>query len=221
MEIFRPEGKLSCFLNKLGDLMALNIITIVCCLPIVTAGAALTALYSQTLKMVKNEEGKVITGYFHAFRVNFRQATILWGTGGGCILFVILDLYLLRGFEGGFIKAYQGGLLFILALLIMFCMYLFPVLARFENTTKNTAKNAILFCIMYPIKSFLMLLINLLPVFLTCFSLRFLFVDVLLGVSGTAYLTSIYYRSLFRQFETENDDISVLCKNVDRNNQEV
>lgn len=221
MEIFRPEGKLSGFLNKLGDLMVLNIITIACCLPVVTAGAALTALYSQTLKMVKNEEGKVVSGYFHAFRENFRQATILWGIGGGCTLFIVLDLYLLRRFDTGFMKAYQGVLLFILVLIVMFCMYLFPVLARFENTTKNTVKNAVLFCMIHFIKSFFMLLINLLPVILTCFTLRFLFLDVLLGISGTAYLTSIYYRSLFKKFESESNGSSAVCQTVKRNSQEV
>ena len=202
MSIFSPEGKLTAVLNRIGDLIVLNVITILCCLPVLTAGAALTALYSVTLKMVKNEEGKIFAEYFRAFRANFRQATVLFGVSAGVLLLIILDFYVLRTQNGTMWTVYKGILLTALILLGTYMCYLFPVLARFVNTTKNTAKNALLFSIIHPFQSVLMLITMLIPVILPFLSLRVLFLEVLLGIAGPAFLTSIYYRHVFQGFET-------------------
>lgn len=201
MGIFSPDGKLAVFLNRLGDLMILNILTILCCLPVITAGAALTALYSSTLKMAKNEEGNIVSGYFCAFRQNFRQATILWVFFGGAIVLMGLDIYLLRYVGGSFAMAYKGILLVLMIVVGMVLMYVFPVLARFENTTKNTAKNAFLFCMIHIVKSAGMLIINLLPWAALAVSARVISLDVLFGLSAPAFLTSLYYRKVFAGFE--------------------
>ena len=73
-------------LSRICDMMCLNVVWIVCCLPIVTIGASTTALYSVMLKMVKNEEGYIFRSFFKAFKENFRQSTILW------ILFAVLGI---------------------------------------------------------------------------------------------------------------------------------
>lgn len=56
MKLFDIEGPLMQGLTKIADLMILNLLTILCCLPIFTIGAALTALHYQVLKMVRHEE---------------------------------------------------------------------------------------------------------------------------------------------------------------------
>ena len=55
-------------LSHLADLMILNILTLICCIPLVTAGAAMTALYTMTMRMARNEEGSIVREYFQAFR---------------------------------------------------------------------------------------------------------------------------------------------------------
>ena len=54
---FKMEGKFFNILSKIADLLWLNLLTILCCVPVITAGASITAMYSVTLAMVKNEEG--------------------------------------------------------------------------------------------------------------------------------------------------------------------
>ena len=44
------------FLGKVADFMFLNLLWIVCSIPIITIGASTTAMYSVMLKLVKNEE---------------------------------------------------------------------------------------------------------------------------------------------------------------------
>ena len=97
MGIFSPDGALARLLNTLGNLIVLNILTIICCVPVFTAGAAMTALYTMVMRMARKEDGKIISEYFKAFKVNFKQATILWLIFGGLIAFMkmcIRDRYI-------------------------------------------------------------------------------------------------------------------------------
>ena len=66
------------FITKLACTAYLNLLWFICCIPIVTAGASTTALYYVTLKMVKDEESGLTRAFFHSFKENFRQGTIIW-----------------------------------------------------------------------------------------------------------------------------------------------
>ena len=189
MSIFAPDGKLARCLNCIGNLMILNILTLICCIPLVTAGAAMTALYTMTMRMARNEEGSIVREYFQAFRDNFKQATILWLIFGSLMVFLAFDIYILRSITGTF------GL-------VMECIHIFAVLARFENTTKNTAKNALLFCVSHFPQAILMLAVTICPLLLLSVSFRFISVVFLIGLSGPAYLAGIYFKSIFRRYET-------------------
>ncbi len=203
MSIFSTEGKLAGFLNRTGDLIWLNILTLVCCIPVVTAGAAIAAMLQITMKMVKNEEGTITSSYVRAFRENFRQATAIWLIGGGISLFLYMDIWLLGKVEYSFAQNYKIILFVMLLFVLMFTFFSLAVSARFENTLKNTIKNGLLFCVIHIFKSILMFAVMLSPVILLGASLRFLSVDVLLGVSGPAFLVSIYFRDLFSEFENQ------------------
>ena len=84
------------FVSRLLHILLLNLLWFVCSIPVVTIGAAATAVYSVTLKMVRNQEGYIIKSFFKAFRDNFRQATVIWlilltaGAVIGADLFVYL-----------------------------------------------------------------------------------------------------------------------------------
>lgn len=75
---FNIDSPIMSGLNKLADLIWLNILAFFCCIPIVTVGASITALNYVALKMVRDEEGYVTKEYFKSFKQNFKQATIIW-----------------------------------------------------------------------------------------------------------------------------------------------
>lgn len=206
MGIFSPDGALARFLNALGNLIVLNILTIICCIPIFTAGAAMTALYTMVMRMVRKEDGKIISGYFHAFKDNFKQATILWLIFGGLIAFMTFDIWLLRSITGTFGTVYRVVLFVIILVFAMVLLHIFAVLARFDNTIKNTAKNALLFCVGKLPQAVLMLVLTLIPVALLTISYRFVSVDFLIGLSGPAYLAAIYFVDLFKSYEDVEEE---------------
>ncbi len=203
MGIFAVDGKLARFLNRLGDLIVLNILTIICSIPIFTAGAAMTAMYTVTLRMTRNEDGSLIKGYFKAFRDNFKQATIIWLAGAFLILFMTFDIWLLRSITGTFGLVYRVLLFVLILLFVMGLVYIFALLARFDNTIKNTLKNAAILCVGRFVPAIIILICTLIPMLLLVISYRFFIVDFLLGISGPAYLASFYFTSLFKNYEGE------------------
>ena len=73
MKFFDLDSPLMQVLNKVADLLWLNILTLICCIPIVTAGASLTAMNYMALKIVRNEECYITKGFFKSFKQNFKQ----------------------------------------------------------------------------------------------------------------------------------------------------
>ncbi|MCD8068175.1 MAG: YesL family protein, partial [Lachnospiraceae bacterium] len=86
--IFNLDSKFMRALSKLADLMWVNILTLVCCIPIFTIGASFTAMHTVVYKLYKNEEGYITREFFKAFKSNFRQSTLMW------LIYLILGLVL-------------------------------------------------------------------------------------------------------------------------------
>lgn len=205
MGIFAPDAKVARFLNKLGSLIVLNIMTLICCIPILTAGAALTALFSMTLRLVRNEEGKIISGYGKAFMENFKKATLIWVTALAIGLFMAFDIRLLMTIPGTAYQIYRIVLFILILLEAVVLLHALMLTARFENTIPATLKNASILCAGKPLPAILMLLVMLMPCALYMVSLRFLSLGFLLGISGPAFLISIYFTDLFRPMEGEQE----------------
>lgn len=140
--LFSLDGFLGRSLSRLADLIVLSILWIVFSLPIVTLGASTTALYTMTLRMVRDEEGKIAAGFFRAFKENFKSAT--------CIHLFLLLLsglvgyyWMLVGFlPEKFLVFFRGISILFWVLWLMETLFVYPVQARFENTVWNTMKNA-------------------------------------------------------------------------------
>lgn len=151
------DSPLMRFLTKIADLMVLNILFCITSIPLITIGASWTALYSVTLKMVRDEEGSVSRSYFRSFRQNFRQATLLWLGVLVVLALLVLDIRVLNGMAGGTAPGLLRVGVEILALLgIMVLQYLFPSLARFEASLADTLKNACMMALAHLPKTALM-----------------------------------------------------------------
>ena len=103
MNIFEEGSPFQRFLNKVADLLILNLITLVMCVPIITIGAALTAMHYVLLKMVRGEEGYIVKSFFRSFKREFGQATILW------ILFVALGALMASNMRRAFSAIVSGN----------------------------------------------------------------------------------------------------------------
>lgn len=201
--LFNMEGPVMSFLGRVADLIWLNVLAVLCCIPIVTAGASLTALHYMTVKMVRNEEGYITRGFFKSFRENFKQATIIWIILLALTALICGDLFIMNRMMTDLPKAFTIIIAAAGVVLGFTAIYIFPILSHFENTIKNTVKNAFLMSISNFPKTLLMLVIYILPVVIMAFVPAVFPIIVLLGVALPAYLASYLFSGIFRKFEPE------------------
>ena len=150
--IFDMDNPLWRFLGKLADLMILNILFLLCSIPIFTIGASLTGVYYVCLKIKEQEEGYIVRNFFKSFKQNFVQSTIIWLimlVTGALIVADFVLLYRLRATSTGTVAVMWTLLLAVtIACSILYAIvlaYIFPLLSICSNTTPNMFKNAFLF----------------------------------------------------------------------------
>ena len=141
--LFNLDGPVLQFINKLVYSVYLNILWFICCIPIVTVGASTTALFYVSLKVAKNEEGNLTKAFFHSFRENFKQGTIIWLILLGVGIVLGIDGYVLyhMRFENAFWTLCTAIFFVAAAAYGVVLMYIFPLLARFDNTVGAMFKN--------------------------------------------------------------------------------
>lgn len=145
---FNMESPVFQFLSRLADLMILNVIFLITCIPIVTIGAAWTSLSYMTMKMIRNEESYIVRGYFKSFKQNFKQSTIMWliVLVAGFVLYMDYRIMSVMTDVPGHNIILIG--IYAVTLLSLFVLqYLFPLVAKFYNSTKNMFRNALLMSI--------------------------------------------------------------------------
>ncbi len=188
-------------MNKVADLMILNLLTVVCMIPLITAGAALTAMHYQVLKIVRDEECYIVKGYFKAFRENFIQSTAIW--------LILLAIGLILG--GDFLIMYASetefhiifrAVLGAIAIFALFTLvYVFPVQAKFANPVFRTIKNALAMSILQAPKSVLMVILYFIPMVLMVFAPSIFPLIMLFGMTIPAFLSAKLYNKLFLKLE--------------------
>ena len=202
-------------LNRVADLMILNLLMIVCCIPVITVGAAFTAMHYVILKMIRGEEGYLIRGFFKSFTANFKQATLIW-----LLMLLVIVVYVgdavIFSFSGiVFPKAMVIAVIAVGVILFLISMYIFPLLARFENTIRSTIKNAALIAIGNLPKTILMAVFYALPLVISYFSTYAMLFVFLFGISAPAYGAAWLYSNIFKKFEPEEVTVSDMDFTVD------
>ncbi len=140
---FNPDNIMNKILGRIFDLMVLNAVFLVTCLPIFTIGAALTALYSQTLKMVKHEDAYIVRSYIREFKASFRRSTLLWLPALALLLLFGGDLYVIFNVLDKSYRILQFPVWLLLFAVIAVVLYAFPLTARYEESYKQTIVNSI------------------------------------------------------------------------------
>lgn len=189
-------------LTKLANLLWLNLLTLLCCIPVFTAGAAFTALDCMCLKLVRNEEGYIVKGYFASFKQNFKQSTILWLLLLFAYGIIFGDIYVIHNIGVSFPLIVNISIVIITALVSFTAMFLFPMQAKFDNPLKITIMNSVKAALMNFPRTILMLaLLFVFPVLIYFFS-NFITLALLFAFSGHAYLSALLYNKFFEKMES-------------------
>lgn len=200
-DFFAPDGPAASFLGRVADLVILNLITLLCCVPVITAGASFTAMHYVCLKMVRGEDAHYVRKFFRSFKQNFRQATLSW------LIFLLVyavtftDVYLIRNNRSYFPGALSYMIMATAFLVFLIMLYVFPLQSHFENSVGGTLRNAVILSVTNLPKTILMAAMYLvLPVLFL--SVRALFPLVFMfGLSAPGYFAAFLYDPIFKKLE--------------------
>ena len=187
-------------LNVIADMMLLNLLTLLCCAPLITAGAALTAMNDMVIRIVRQEESGILKGYGRAFRQNLKNG-ILFGlillAAAGLLYFDYLCALT-------YAPIFRYGIAALAILLLAVTIYTLALMARYDNPLRVTLKNAAMLAVAYFPQTLGML----------CFTTAFWLlcikfwrygtpVLILFGFSLPCYVCVLLMRKMFAQLEEE------------------
>lgn len=196
MKLFSIDSVLYKSVTKMTDIIWLNILWLVFSLPIVTIGASTTAAYYVAMKMVKDEEGYIGRTFVKEFKESFKQSTIMW------LIMLVLGylIYLNYSIIGALEEA--PFILYLVTVLATFFYVIafigvFPLMAKYQNTIRQTIKNSMFITICHFLHTMAMLIVLVVFVAIFWFNWLTIFFGVLLGPGLIIFIASSFYLKIF------------------------
>ena len=196
-------------LTHIFDFILLNILWLLTSIPIVTLGAATAALYSVMMSIAEKKEGYIIKDYWKAFCRNFKQSTVVWILLlflGACLWF---DLTFIGVVPGLFRQIGTVVLGAVLIFYFMECIFVFPLIAKFENSTGNMIKNALLIPVSRLPYALMILFMTGAAIMVTFLNQRTIMIGAVIwsaiGVSVLSYANSLLLVKMLAPFTLEEN----------------
>lgn len=193
------------FSNLLTKLLKLNFLTLVFCIPVVTAGASLCAMYDCQLKVIRQADDQIGGQFWRSFRSNLKQATLLWlpflMIFSAALVNVIILLVAPDTFSDWVVVPAASAAI---AAFLLF-QFVMPMQAHFENTPLNTLRSAAILAVAYLPRTALMAVLWVVPVVLFWNVTLSWPLIVLFGLSLPGYLCARLCDPVFRKLE-ENQE---------------
>ena len=216
--LFGQDGPVMRALTDLSTLVFLNILTALCCIPVVTAGAALAAMHYVIMEMIEERGGPLVPEYLKRFKENLKNATPVWLILLAAAVFLYADYRIISGGQMGLPKAmlipiYAG--MFVLAAVYV---YVIPLTAKFVYSTGAAFKNAAILAAAYFPRTILMVMISAVMPALLYNVTRLLPLFFLLALSLPAYFCALLYMPVFEKMigkKEEDEDRPWILEAID------
>ena len=198
------------FASKLAAVMWLNALSLLCCLPVVTIGAAFSALHHELIRIYRDEEQHITAGFFRAFRADFVQATKVWLIYLAIYGVLAVDYFALNALDNpsiGYLKILVPVLAFVTTLSVVWA---FVLQSRYTLTVKDTLMFAFTRVIAFPVRTlFMAASLLIVPAVLIYFP-SLAIVAILLGISAPALLRTCFYNHALEVMEEPREETDAL-----------
>lgn len=204
MKILSNDSLFGRFFGQVGDIILVNLLFILCSIPIVTIGASYSAMYYAFLTKLHHNDTAIYRTFLGAFKENFKNSTLTWLLTLFLALVTVVDLSMFS----------SRGMMPNTSLFYMFCaiatvialwaIFVFPVIVSFSNTLKNLWIQAFFLAAKNILWAVLIAAIIIVPVLLTLQTLQTLLMTLILwitcGFALTAYLNSFLFYRIFKPY---------------------
>lgn len=189
------------FATKISELIWINLLTLLCCIPVITVGSAITAMNHVVFAIYSDEDEKITRMFFRAFCINFAKATKLGLLYTGFFAFLLLEKCIMKVLENPHLQ-YLDILIPVLGLIgFLSMLWSFVLQFRYELSIKNVLLYSVTRIMAFPFRTLGMGIAVLLPVLLAVFYPQFIIIIVFLGITGPAVLCACFYNGAFKSME--------------------
>lgn len=203
--LFNVNSPFWVFISKIADLMILNGLFLISCLPVITIGTSITTLSSITLRIVKKEEVNIVREYVSTFKINFKQSTSVGAIMLAIGTVLLIDLYIIKYLPTSLNKLMYVLIFIIIILYSLVLFYVFPYVSRFEVKTKIAFKNSFIISVLNLPYTLVIIGFTIFVgsiVFWTPFTFVWgINVWILIGFSATALVNSYILNKVFIKYE--------------------
>ena len=200
MKFWAIDSPVMRVLGRLGDIIILNMIFVVGCIPVITIGTSLSALYAVAMKMARGEDPSVWK--------EFRPATICWLVMAVIAILLFVDFRIIGVLKRSSESMYsimRIVLAVILGMWMLMFQYLFPYIARFENGIFATLRNALLLAAAHIPSTIVIVGLSVGSLILTLFTSRSFVIAsiiwVFFGFAVLAYVQAFLLCRIFEKYE--------------------
>ncbi|SEV82800.1 YesL family protein [[Clostridium] fimetarium] len=209
-KFFSIEGRFFGGMTRVADFIILDILVMIFSIPIITIGPALSAGYYVALKEVKNQEGYVVKSFIKAFKQNFLQGFIIELITFGAAGLLYFDLSITYKWAHSAEQSLFANLLFFVLLgflVIVFAIviYIFPMLAKFDNKTIKLIINSMVMAMKHLPQTIIMVIINGYLVYLTFTYPPFIIFSIGISLYITAYIMTRIFNIYTKPKEKEDE----------------
>ena len=206
-KFFSIEGRFFGGMTRVADFIILDILVMIFSIPIITIGPALSAGYYVALKEVKNQEGYVVKSFIKAFKQNFLQGFIIELITFGAAGLLYFDLSITYKWAHAEQSLFANLLFFVLLgfLVIVFAIviYIFPMLAKFDNKTIKLIINSMVMAMKHFPQTIIMVIINGYLGYLTFTYPPFIIFSIGISLYITAYIMTRIFNIYTKPKEKE------------------
>ena len=210
MKLFNPDSPLMSFLTRLADLVILNLLWLVCCVPVVTIGASTTAMYHVLRHLQDGGVTSITRDFFQSFKSDFKQATLVYLVLLIPTVAVVMNAWILSGQSSDVVPVYVRAIWMVSVLLLTFVVsFVYPVMAYFDDTVWKTLRTAAVLAVAKLPRTILISILNLLPIIVMFVSFAFFLQSsifwLLIGGSLIGYLNMLILKPVFKKLIPESD----------------
>ena len=184
---------------KAADYALVNILWVICSLPLVTAGAALSARYYVGMKIAREQEPSVIKSYFSSFTRNLKQTLppgVLFVLGCGLLIF---DWRYVLVTDSA--PAFRWALIVITTLFLMIQMCFYAVVSRYVITTREAMRAALGMIGAHFARILLAIVVFILPFIISIWYLKWAWLICLFTACVMLHYNSLFFIKEFDRLE--------------------
>jgi uncharacterized membrane protein YesL len=193
------DGPVMRALTDLSTLVFLNVLTVLFCIPVVTAGASLAAMHYVIMEMIEERGGPLLSEFWKRFKENLKNATPIWLILLAAALFLFADYRIISSGQAGLPRAMLIPIYAAAFVLAALYVYVIPLTARFVYRTGAAFKNAGILAIAYFPRTLLMIFISVVVPYLLLNVTRLMPLFFLLGFSLPAYFCALAYMPIIEK----------------------